>query len=248
MSTAIATGFVLMLSGCKANREVAPALEEPYLIPFAHQPIVVDGKRDERAWRKARRSREFVPALGGPRAVQPTYAYLLWDDRNLYFFIEMADIDVFSEYHGHDEPLWNQDVIELFIDADQNGRGYVELQVNPNNAQFDAWFATTRGERSDFGWNAGMRSAVLVRGTADTRSDTDTGWNVEIAVPLEAVRGKDPQMPIAIPPKPGDQWRLNIVRGDKPVRGPYIASSWNQIPYSDFHSLGHMLTVVFAKE
>ena len=93
-----------------------------------------------------------------------------------------------------------------------------------------------------------MKSSVLVEGTAATRQDVDTGWNVEIAIPLAAVRGGDNQMAVSIPPQPGDKWRLNIVRGDKPNRGPYIASSWNQIPYSDFHALEAMVTVVFAKE
>ena len=35
----------------------------------------------------------------------------------------------------------------MFIDADGNRRGYVELQVNPNNVTFDSWFAGDRARR-----------------------------------------------------------------------------------------------------
>ena len=55
----------------------------------------------------------------------------------------------------------------MFIDADGNRRGYVELQVNPNNATFDSWFATTRAQPGDRAWDSGMVTAVKVRGTAE---------------------------------------------------------------------------------
>ena len=41
------------------------------------------------------------------------------------------DPDVHSDFVNQDDHLWEQDVIEVFIDADGNRRGYIELQVNP---------------------------------------------------------------------------------------------------------------------
>lgn len=219
-----------------------------YIVRRASGPIEIDGRADEAAWKEAPRSANFVTAEGGAEMPHQTHARLLWDDEHLYAFVELSDDDVFSSYEKHDEPLWKEDVIELFIDADGNRRGYVELQVNPNNAHFDAWFATTRAQKSDVAWNANMKSAVVVDGTADDRGDTDRGWTVEIAIPLESVKGQDAAMKVAIPPAVGDRWRLNMVRGDKPEGGSLRASSWNPIPVSDFHALGRMLTVVFADE
>jgi len=63
----------------------------------------------------------------------------------------------------------------MFVDADGNRRGYVELQVNPNNATFDSWFATTRAQPGDPSWDSGMETAVKVRGTTEP-GDTDQGW------------------------------------------------------------------------
>jgi hypothetical protein len=217
-----------------------------YAVWRASGPIVIDGKADDAAWKKAPKSPAFVDAEGSPKTGKETRAQLLYDDTNLYVFLTAADDDVFSQYKKQDDPMWKEDVLELFIDADGNRRGYVELQVNPNNAHFDAWFATTRAKPGDVKWSANMKSAVVVHGSADNRKDKDIGWDVEIAIPLVAVKGNNPAMRVNIPPKPGDRWRLNIVRGDKPEKGRLRASSWNKLTYQDFHALNRMLTVTFA--
>jgi hypothetical protein len=172
---------------------------------------------------------------------------MTWDDQNLYVFVQITDTDVFSPFKQHDEPLWKGDCVELFIDADGTRSGYVELQVNPNNATFDSWFATTRAQPGDEKWDANMVTAVKVRGTADQSGDTDQGWDVEIAIPYAAVKGRNDAMAVRLPPQIGDKWRLNVVRVDyrSAGGGPGVAS-WNRISYADFHALDRMLTVVFA--
>lgn len=217
-----------------------------YVIRKAAGPITIDGRADEASWKSAPESPVFTDAEGSPAVKGKTRARLLWDDQNLYAFVSVEDADVFSQYSKQDEPLWREDVVELFIDADRNRRGYVELQVNPNNAHFDAWFATTRGSGSDTAWNAGMSSAVVVHGTKDERGDTDRGWDVEIAIPLSAVKGQDQSMKVALPPRPGNRWRLNVVRIDKPEDGRLAAGSWSRITYQDFHALDRMIDVTFG--
>jgi hypothetical protein len=92
-----------------------------------------------------------------------------------------------------------------------------------------------------------MVTAVKVRGTADKEGDADQGWDVEIAIPLAAVKGRSEQMQVVLPPQVGNRWRLNVVRVDsRSGGGGPSASSWNRITYSDFHALDRMLTVVFA--
>lgn len=225
----------------------ARAGSTPYVVRKAAGPITIDGRADEAAWQSAPASPVFTSAEGSPAVEGETRARLLWDDENLYAFVSAKDADVFNQYTKQDEPMWREDVIELFIDADRNQRGYVELQVNPNNAHFDAWFVTNRGGGTDTAWNAGMTSAVVVHGTRDERGDKDQGWDVEIAIPLAAVKGRDAGMRVAVPPRPGDRWRLNLVHIDtgKGIKGLAVAS-WNQITYQDFHALDRMLGVVFG--
>jgi hypothetical protein len=215
-------------------------------VPRALGPITIDGVASEPAWAAAVTSPELATAEGSADPVGKAIAKLTWDDQFLYAFISITDSDIVSEYKNHDDPLWKQDCVELFIDADGNRRGYVELQVNPNNATFDSWFATTRAQPGDPSWDSGMQTAVKLRGTT-APGDTDQGWDAEIAIPWQAVRGRDDAMAVRLPPQVGDRWRLNVVRvdvktGDKNQQ----ASSWNRITSADFHALDRMLTAVFA--
>jgi Carbohydrate family 9 binding domain-like len=224
----------------------APPPAGTIYIPHARESIVVDGMATEGAWADAVTSPELAAAEGSAEPVGKATAKLIWDEQYLYAFVTIADTDVWTTYSKHDDPLWKQDCIELFIDADGNRRGYVELQVNPSNATFDSWFATTRAQPGDPSWESGIQTAVQLRGTPEP-GDTDRGWDVELAIPWSAVRGRDDAMAVTLPPNVGDRWRLNLVRvdvktGDKNVS----ASSWNRITSADFHALDRMLTAVFA--
>ncbi len=212
----------------------------------AMNPIVIDGKGDDPGWRGALASGEFPVAEGSPDPSGKTVGRMTWDDQNLYLFLSADDNDVASQYANPDDPLWKEDTFEVFIDADGNRRGYVELQVNPNNAHFDTWWPTNRGNPDDKGYTAGMVSAVNVRGTLDDRDDGDQGWDAEIAIPWAAVKGKDDAMKVTLPPAPGTTWRMNVVRVDKGKAEAIAAASWSKMTYSDFHALDRMLTVVFA--
>jgi hypothetical protein len=231
----------------KVDLSKAPPPPGTVHVPRASSPITVDGVANEPAWSSAAISTEFATADGSPEPVGKSVARMTWDEQNLYVFVTVTDTDVFSQYKNHDDPLWKQDCVEMFIDADGNRQGYVELQVNPNNATFDSFFATTRAQPGDEKWDSNMVTAVKVRGTADKSGDADQGWDVEIAIPLAAVKGKADAMAVKLPPQIGDRWRLNVVRVDsRSGGGGPSASSWNRISYSDFHALDRMLTVVFA--
>jgi len=210
-------------------------------------PIVIDGKADEPVWQTAAGTAVFQTAEGGPEPRKTTSAKITWDDQNLYLFVSAEDDEVSSPFTKHDDDTWKADVIELFIDADGNGKGYVELQVTPQNVQFDTWFATVR-PNMDRAWNANMKTAVNVRGTLNNNADDDQGWDAEWAVPLAAVKGGDPAMNVRLPPQPGDVWRFNVVRADYGKDNKAVAVSWNRIRYSEWHSLDRMLTLTFADE
>jgi hypothetical protein len=161
-------------------------------------------------------------------------------------FVSVTDTDVVSEYTKHDDSLWKADDIEVFIDADGNRRGYVELQVNPNNATFDSWFASTRAQPGDVTWDSNMQTAVKVRGTP-TAGDSDQGWDAEIAIPWAAAKGRDDNMAVRIPPQVGDRWHLNVNRVDRASTSQSTSvQTWNRITCGDWHATDRMLTVVFA--
>jgi biopolymer transport protein ExbD len=155
-----------------------------------------------------------------------------------------------SPFQNHDDPLWKGDCVEVFIDADGDRKGYVELQVSPAGVTFDSWFAGTRAQPGDVSWDSGMVAAVKLRGSVAAGDSGDQGWDLELGIPWAAVKGRDDGMKVSLPPRVGDRWRLNVVRVDRKTGDDkYVAAaSWNRITMADFHALDRMLTVVFADE
>jgi hypothetical protein len=225
----------------------AAPLPGALLVKKASAPIVIDGKADDAVWQTASGTGSFQTAEGGPEPRKPTSAKIAWDDEHLYLFVSAEDDEVSSPFTKHDEDIWKADVIEVFIDADGNGKGYVELQVSPQNVQFDSWFPTVR-PNMDRAWTAKMTTAVNVRGTLNNDADEDQGWDAEWAIPLAAVKGGDATMNVRLPPQPGDVWRFNVVRADYGKDNKPTAASWNRIRFSEWHSLDRMLTLTFADE
>jgi hypothetical protein len=221
----------------------AAAGEPPFEIARAEGKIVLDGKATEPAWERAARTAPFVAATGS-EASGETRARFLHDDDSLYVLVEVSDPDVASSFKKHDDPLWKEDAIELFIDADRSGKGYVELQVSPRGVTYDSWYQTVRPD-GDPAWESGMKAAVKVDGTLDKRGDQDKGWTAELQIPLSAVRGKDDKMAINIPPAPGDVWKLNVVRVEKTTTGVAV-SAWAQIGIEDFHAIDRLKPVRFG--
>ena len=211
----------------------------------ATTPIVIDGAQLDEAWRTAALSPEFITGEQSGEPVGKSTAKVTWDDQYLYVFVSVVDTDITTPYKNHDDPLWKADCIEIFIDADGNQRGYVELQVSPRNTKFDSWFATTRAQPGDESWSSNMVTQVKLRGTAEP-GDTDSGWDVEIGIPWAAVKGRDEKMAVALPPRVGDRWRFNINRVDvRTGNDRQAVSSWKRIG-NDWHALDRMLVAVFA--
>jgi hypothetical protein len=223
----------------------APPKPGTVYVPRASGPINIDGMQIDPGWTNAVTSPEFVTADGGsPDPIGKATAKMTWDDQYLYLFISVLDTDITTPYQNRDDSLWKADAVEIFVDADSNRATYIELQVNPHNTKFDSWF-TTRAS-GDPSWNSNMVSEVKIRGTP-APGDTDTAWDVEIGIPWQDVKGRDPNMAVTLPPKIGDRWRMNVVRVDvKTGSDKQSASSWNKIGYGDWHALDRMLTIVFA--
>lgn len=207
--------------------------------------IKIDGKLGEKAWEKAESSGAFVRTMDGLPAAQETTAKVLYDDKNLYIAFDNQDTDIWSTLDKRDDKLWTQEVNELFIDADGDGKTYVELQVNPKGALFDSYLPTYRKNEND--WDSGAKVAVKVDGTLNQRDDEDKRWIVEMAIPLTAARGKLAEMK-NVPPQVGTEWRVNLFRMDQPKGRPQAGSGWSPPMVGDFHALDRFGTLVFADE
>jgi hypothetical protein len=207
--------------------------------------IKLDGKLDEPVWKSAASTGLFVRSTDGAKAEQATEAKVLWDDKYLYVGFTMEDSDVWTTMTARDDKLWTQEAVEMFIDADGDGKTYIELQTNPKGAIFDSYLPGYRANQNDF--DAGMKVAVHVDGTVDKRDDTDKGWSVEMQIPFEAAKGKEKEMR-NVPPTVGTLWRVNFFRMDMNKGKPQTGTAWSPPLVGDFHVLDKFGELVFGDD
>jgi hypothetical protein len=217
---------------------------------------VVDGKGDEAAWQEAAPlDLVDVRFLSGDRYhPRRTEARMLWDAQYFYFYFSAADPDVWSTYSQRDMQLYEEEVVEIFIDPDGDGQNYAEVELNPLNTVFDLLLSKpwSQGGRGYDAWNPALLSAVQVRGTLGNAADVDQGWSAEIALPWTELVSPLADVPGAmdLPPQPGDEWRLNLYRYEQVrqtgARNEAQASAWSPVGKVDFHVPERFGRVIFG--
>lgn len=210
-----------------------------YEVARAGTPILIDGRIDEAAWVKAAPI-ELVRNLDGAPAPQRTEAKILYDDSHIFFAFRAEDENVWSTRMRRDAHLWEEEVVEVFIQADARHPSYIELEVNPLGALLDIFLIDVRRPLPYQSWNShGLRWAVRVDGTVDGKPG-DREWTCEIAL-----RHRDVVTAPHLPPKPGDRWRLNLYRIDrKPAE---VEVAWSPTFKHDFHVPARFGEIVFSE-
>jgi hypothetical protein len=232
-----------------------PVVRKRYVARMVSKGPKIDGKLDDAAWAEVPSTGLFANTMTGAPADQKTEAKLLWDKKFLYVAFDNQDTDIWSNLTKRDDKLWTQEADELMIDADGNGKTYVELQFAPNGTIFDTYLPEYRKyedavdpKRKPYSWNSKLTAKVFVDGTLNKREDKDKRWTVEVAIPLEDVKGLDKASGVKIPPTPGTVWRINMFRMDVPQGKPQQAAGWSPPLVGDFHALDKFGELVFGDE
>jgi hypothetical protein len=129
------------------------------------------------------------------------------------------DDGVVATLLGHDEPLWKEDVVELFLAPERASR-YFEIEVNPRGTTFDAVIESPDLDRAtmttDLAWTC--------EGLAAYVRATPSSLDVVVRVPFASLGAK-----------PAGEWRANFYRIDRGEADEY--SAWQptmKVP-PDFH-------------
>jgi len=169
-------------------------------------------------------------------AERPTTARMVWDDQAIHVLFVCDDPHVWSRFTEDQQPLFKEEVVEVFLNPAGEGREYFEFEVSPLNKRFAAVIRNngeipprfSPGRRLD---PAGMTTRVHVDGTVNDSSDTDRRWTVYVCIPFEYLDQPTPQ--------PGDVWRANLYRIDRddPRDAPDEFSCWSPThnPTPNFH-------------
>lgn len=162
-----------------------------------------------------------------PRLATTVTAYC--DDSYLTIVFSAADDHVAATHRAHDAPLYDEDVVEVFL-APGPPSEYFELEVNPLGTTFDARIESPEGVRgaamrSEVGWTCeGLVTAVRTMVELDGAISVDTLMRIPFAALGYAT------------PKAGDSWRANFFRIDRHPSGDEY-SAWQPTlrEPADFH-------------
>lgn len=204
-------------------------------------PPVIDGKLTESVWQTA--TPIALKKIGGRDSLfQPTKIKAVYNETHLFIGVDATDSDVSSTFTERDSNTWEQEVIEVFIDALGTKRDYLELQVTPANVIFDAKFSHHRSalEKARAWQMTDLITKVKVDGTLNQRDDRDEGYSIEMQIPLAQVPGGLQGM------KRGE-WRINFFRFDLVKPKGQQASGWSPPPVPDFHHLDSFGKLKFLK-
>lgn len=180
------------------------------------RPPRVDGRLNDPAWRRSVPLMLVDNQTGRPPA-QKTDVRLVRAADTLYVAFSCADTDITATMTRRDDNLWREEVVEVFLDPTGEGREYLEIEVNPLGAVFDAWirYDTAIDFESALMFDLkNLNVAVRMDGTLKDRIP-DTGWTCEMAIPLRE-----------LPARPGRAARINLTRIDR-IGGRHVYDAWS---------------------
>jgi Domain of unknown function (DUF1083). len=204
------------------------------VIPKLHGSIKIDGDLDESVWTNAASLQPFFENESARNEREHTDLRLWYDDTALYLGWKCRDIDIQATFTNRDSKFWEEEVVEMFITPKALNK-YFELQWNPLGGVFDAIITNTldakgvsRGFEGDWSFTAKeMKSAVMLKGTANNSDDKDEFWQVEVMVPFADLGQTTPKV--------GDVWRGNFYRFNRTKDLPVEQLSWSPTLLPGFH-------------
>ena len=229
------TARVLVL--CLAAPLTLTAGEPGYVVESttARRDPLMDGA--EEAWKPAR------AISWGPEGYDTTFR-ALWNGAGMFVRFDATDANPWGTLSRRDEPIYQEEVVEIFLDLDRSGSHYAEVDFSPANVVCDYHIERPLPEKDgdppwkgDRGWNFdGLQSRVEVRHDGDhTR-----GWRVIAFLPWDGLRSLPSAAGTALPPREGDWWRFNVFRIERP-HGPtdperdLVLAAWSPAPIPKFH-------------
>ena len=203
----------------RCRRRVTPETIVPRV-----DPVPPSGLPDDASWSQVR-PLVLLRAEDGGVPSQATEVRLAHDASALFLRFDCDDGDVWATYTRRDAPLWEEEVVEVFIaPGDADPAAYVEIEVNPLGAVFDARVTNPHGRRDsmhcDTSWNAPGLVVAVDRSSAPA-------WRVDMAIRwADLCAGNPPR-----------SWRANFFRIDRPRGGADEFSAWAPtfVRPADFH-------------
>lgn len=186
---------------------------EPLVASYSPEPLKIDGRLDETVWQKARvYTLTHVRKAGVPNAPMTEQARIrfAWTDTHLVVAGEFDDADILdSAKWNHQLHYATGDTMELFLKpADQlwywefygTPRGYLTAMCYPSRNRFGV-------QPWPYVPDSKLRVGATYEGMLNDASQRDTGFVIEMAVPLAELEARGTPLTLQGPP-----WRVMVAR------------------------------------
>ncbi len=201
-----------------------------YFIRKIDHPIQLDGTLSDPIWQAAEVA-QLVDCVTGNQPKLSTTFKMLYNDSYLYIGYEVEDNEIIANFTERDDPLYEEDVVELFLSPSGNLHYYYEFNFSPNSVIFDAIVLNDDG-RENVGrgtlipWKDWNCEGIKI----NSAKSANGNWSLTAAIPFRALHLASNKTP-----ESGDIWRANICRieyGD----GETEYSTWSPTGLVDFHT------------
>jgi hypothetical protein len=174
----------------------------------------------------------------------------LWGEAGLVLRFDADDPAPWHTMTRRDEHLWEEEVVEIFLDPGKGGRDYYELEVSPANVACDVRMVSPSPHKEmDLAWDLeGLVTRAEVRKDASGKT---RGWTAAALLPWPGLAKLPSAHGAAVPPKAGDRWRFNLFRIERPG-GPGapekdpVEEAWSPTGQPSFHVPAAFRDLVFV--
>ncbi|WP_347053445.1 carbohydrate-binding family 9-like protein [Flavobacterium olei] len=198
MNYKIVLTFLVLISFLKVNSQT-------FSIPKTKSGIVVDGDLSE--WSNF--LGPFVVHNSGEKSIQYTFVSLSWNNENLFIAYKCTDSKIIGKTQPKDSPIfYTDDLVEIFLDPDGDGKNYLEVGVNAFSTNYDLLLKCISPECG--GWKTQLDFDI--NDIEAVSKINPEGYTVEIKIPfssLEKIKNGG-----FTTPKAGTKWRGNTFRID----------------------------------
>lgn len=159
-----------------------------------------------------------------------------WTADSLYIRYECEDDHVVSTMTRRDDSLYEEDVVEVFLDPFGGGTTYYEFEVSPRGVLFDALI------HNKLDGNKEVDTSWIAEGFQATVTEGADGWRMyEVRIPFA-------DLDEAGVPHSGTVWHWNVFRIDDDRDGVRHYSAWSPTGIVNFHVPQQFGELVFVKE
>ncbi len=173
--------------------------------------FTLTGNGSDKIWNSA--SWINIPVRTNTTVHYETKVKILYSANGLYFLYSCQDSVLTNSMQSDFLDLWNEDVVEVFLQPDEKKPTYLEYELSPLNFELLITIYNEGGKLNSwipfhYGGDRHTRHATAVEGGEKKPHGRVNGWTAEFFIPYKLMHL------LTEPPSSGTRWKANLYRID----------------------------------